>query len=610
MPMPKLSRSQLDLLSHNLQNIYAAAHDIKTPSLEIVPSLFSHELYCPSIGWKGRSLRLIYAGIIFFAGKSFFEKKLANALQATQECYLKLENFRHQYHDKIYQDHLTQQFKNLPSRFSQKEIHNARQQIRAFFQATYPLSKLVRNQKNDKLNAFLKIHFKDLIERGTKPFICERRFESLKGHIKIMALEGFTEGNLPLNIFQKKGVLGPQVENIEKIDKKRLIAFIKKMQRSKKTGTFKIDIFHEAMKSIIHHLKKVRFENIYDLKKLEQELIKEGCISLYEFDKKHLKWREGLKKDEGYVKLDEPFYFLNQQYEKFLFVLDELVPGIPKDEDRFKVYEIRDPVSQEKFHDRLMIIGPNRVCLEYSDLLRTESFWGLETHEIQFIHPKGKYAIVEKLPHAIDTLDWSSDQRGLLKEDDKRYADPLRLLMRFFMEEQNSPQNFKAEYLKFDAKGRLKAIKDCIPCGFIDYIALDEIAYQLAKQEYLSIYQYIIEPLREQKFSQARALPFFKESILSVFESRSVNIEILAKKHRIKDQKIIKRGKNLQEFSHRMQKEASEILQEHHPTFPFVQIESNLAKCLLQLYENDKTFGRFWNDVGIEELIEAFENTF
>ena len=57
----------------------------------------------------------------------------------------------------------------------------------------------------------------------------------------------------------------------------------------------------------------------------------------------------------------------------------------------------------------------------------------METAEIRYIHPEGKYAIIENLPYAIDSIDWESGLLEPLNDQDKKYAEPLRQLIQFFV---------------------------------------------------------------------------------------------------------------------------------------------------------------------------------
>jgi hypothetical protein len=256
-----------------------------------------------------------------------------------------------------------------------------------------------------------------------------------------------------------------------------------------------------------------------------------------------------------------------------------------------------------------MIIGPNKICHEYNDLIRAESFWGLETPELQFIHPKGKYAIVERLPYPIDSLDWKSDPLGDLDPEDMNYLNPLRILIQFFIDEKNSPKDLKVEHLRFDAIGRLKSIKNCIPGGKMDYIALEEMAYQLAQTNNLPVYQYLIEPLCEDKYSKKKLIPFFRDVLMSVFEKHPVSIERLAKKREIEDQRIIQRGSNLQYLAQQLKDESYEILSQRYPLINKEKLRAQLYEVLQSLYDKNKTFGRFWNHVRAEDLIEEIEKT-
>lgn len=606
MPLPKLPDSSLGLVANNFQNLYLAAHDTKKQEIELIPSIFGHQFYFPSVGWKGRILRFLHRCISVFLGKTFAQNKFIHALKATQECFLKLENFRRSYHDPVYKDYLEGQFDHVHCRFTENEINHAREQIQKFYQAVYPLSKLIRNQKNQKLNEFLSLHFKELYAENKKPFYCEESYKDIKGYVRIIAIEGMARGELPLRIFREKSLDFHEEEFPVQRGEEAFGSFINKMSKAKKQGMFQIQIFHSAIKSIIRHLKHHQTGNFYNLKKLEQELIKEECVFLNEFDRKHIEWRDQIKKEDSFVNENEPFYFLDENYEKFFFEIAGMIQPHEKPEDRYKVFEIRPVGSKEKYQNFLMIVGPNKVCLEYSDLIRQESSWGLETPEIKFIHPKGKYAIVEKLPYSMGSIDWNSDLLGELQDEDKPYADALQALFQFFVDEKNSPKDLKVEHLRFDSAGRLKSIKDCVPRGHIDYIALEEVAYELAQKNNLPVYQHLVKPLLESKFCKNKLTPFFKTSLLSAFEGTD-SIEALSKMHGVKDPLLIKRGENLQNFAKQIKEEGYAVISEHYPSVNRETILLQLSKCLLNLYERDKTLGRFWGHIGLEEVIEEVE---
>lgn len=606
MPLPKLSSSNLELVSNNLQNIYIAAHDDKKQTIELVPAIFGNKLYYPTVGWRGRILRLIHACIALFTDGSFTKNKLKKAIATTKECFAKLEDFRHQYHDVVYQNYLDSRFQNIKCKYSEKEIENSRRQIKEFYQATYPFSQLVQSKTNAKLNIFLETHYK-----GTSPFYCESTFKSVKDFVRILSIEGFAQGELPLSIFRKIGKenVDQQPKNVAKADEKVLISFVKKMNKAKKEGKFQVEIFHSAMKSLTRHLKQHQNENAYNLIDLEKALIREGCILLDEFDKKHVGWRQKLRKGDKFVESesDEPFYFLNERHQKILFALGECKKGPEKSEDRYKVYEIHDPNTNKKHDDLLMVIGPNKVCLEYSDIMRLESYWGLETPKKIYIHPQGRYAIVEMLPYSLDGIDWESDRLGNLDEEDMPFVEPLRMLIQFFMDEKNSPKDLRTEYLRLDSIGRLKSIKDCIPSGHIDYISLEEMAFQLAHRNNLPIYQYLIEPLREEKFSKDKIMPFFREAVSSAFEKETISMESLAKKSKITDEAIIERSKVLQKYASELRDDCTEIICYIYHPVDREKLRIHMSKCLLTLFDNDKTFGRFWSSLKAEDLAEEVE---
>jgi hypothetical protein len=613
MSAPKLPSSELDLVSHNLQTLYLVAHQ-PSKSFDLVPSLIGHQIHSPTFGWRGRILRVIYAIIACFVGDKYFQSKLKKALEVTKEYFDKLEKSR-KYHSDVYEDYLDNGFENWNSRFLKEEnpneiIDNARQQILLFYQATKPLTQLIHKKSNEKLNEFLKKHFQSLFEEGKAPFYDKTTFKALKGYVKLMTIEGFAQGELPLDLFKKIFVKhkteqkpSDKVAKEAKADEKKLSSFISKMKKAKVRGDFNVKDFHSAMQCLVDHL-KAKKDKTFDVKLLEKALIAEGCIFLHEFDKKHVQWRQTLKKGNSLIKENENFYFMDDQSMQLNFVLGDVVPGSDKKEDLYHVYEIHDSKNLEKkFEEFLMLIGPNKVCLEYSEILRTDASWGLATPVIHFIHPEGKYAIVERLPHSIESIEWKSSDK--LHDEDIQYAASLMELIQFFVEEKNSPKDLKAENLRFDDKGRLKSTKDCIPNGCLDLLALEEMVYHLAQKKNLPIYQYLMEPLRNEDYAKETLMPFFREAIQSVFKENSLPIEILAQKREINVEAVIKRGRDLQIFAHEVKEACIKSLHKHYRAKKNEKLLSLLSKQLLIMYEESKTLGRFWDSFKHQDLVKV-----
>ena len=159
----------------------------------------------------------------------------------------------------------------------------------------------------------------------------------------------------------------------------------------------------------------------------------------------------------------------------------------------------------------------------------------------------------------------------------------------------------------FDALGELKAIKDCIPSGRLDYMALEEIAYQLAQGKNLPVYQHLVEPLRETKYSRKKLIPFFREAISSAFENHAIRIERVAKRRKIEDAAMIARAVELQKFAIRIKEDCYDALNKDYQPVDREQLREHMRKSLLELYDHDKTFGRFWSTIHPEELLEQLE---
>jgi hypothetical protein len=609
---PKLPEQSLELISHNFQNIYAAAHS-NQEIIHLVPSLWGNKLYCPSAGWRGRILRLIYFFANVLVGSAFFEKKLNAAIKATHAIYQELEKFRYRLLDSTYQEYLNARFANSKNHAALPVVNNAREQIQLFYQATYPLIELVRSEKSRKLNTFLHAHFPEIYDKKDKPFYDKTSFKSLRKHVKIMALEGMTAGELPFHIFQKVICKEPIQQSSQVADKeqKSLLKFIKRIHQAKEQGKFEIELFHEGMKSLILSLPHYRKENIgADLVSLEKTLIKEGCFLLEKFDLKHLQWREGLQQGCKLIKANQPFYFRDKKNQEHLFELGDSLKGHETTQlpNLYKVFEIFKPHTSQKYEKVLFVVGPNKLCFEYSKLLRSEEFfWALATPQFKYIDPKGRYAIIEKLPTSLESIAWHTHKKSKLSKMNRAYAEPLRLLIRFFVEEKNTPRYLNVEYFKFDGKGRLKSTKDCIPSGYLDSIGLEEIIF-IAAQGNLPVYQHIIEPLL-QASQNRKVLIFFRQSIRTIFSKCPVPIESLARKYGLKNKRVKTRARELQQKALSLKEDCYQAVYHHfeHEGIDKSSLLKSIKKSLLALYKNHRTFGRLWPIVTSTLLIETVE---
>lgn len=126
-------------------------------------------------------LRIIYVALSFFIGKKFRQRRLARIIQQTQESYQTIEDFRQAFHDVIYENYLHHKLNETPCSYSIQAVNKAREEIKKFYYATYPLSKLIHDNKNQKLNQFLKTSFKSVYEKRKIPFYCNHTFKTIKG---------------------------------------------------------------------------------------------------------------------------------------------------------------------------------------------------------------------------------------------------------------------------------------------------------------------------------------------------------------------------------------------------------------------------------------------
>lgn len=610
---PKIPENELALVSHNFQNIYAALHCKDGLSL-LVPSLVGHQIYCSTAGWRGRVLRVIYEWMKPILGEKFLHNKLLISLEHTQRCFLNITEFRHSFFDSVYQDYLRQRAHTLTPETSLPLLHNARKQIQLFFQATYPLTKLMHilQKKNlhqllgplkTNLPAFLSQYFPGLIEQNKQPFYHEKTHASVKNMIKVMSLEGIISNEIPQQIFQKT-----VSENVEKKtfispkDEESLVTFVQNISLAKKRGNFQVKLFYNSLKSLACYLRNVSSGEIKNLQLLVINLIKEGCILLDEIDEKHLAWRKTLRSGDCGFGLENKFYFLNENSNKIFFRLKSPLAGAKIESKKENLYEVFEIEGFENAENYLLSIGPNRFCFTYQEIMRREYYWALETPEIVYIHPEGRFAVVKKIPHSLDSIQWHSLDSGPLEARDKPYADALLVLIEFFIQAKTTPKNMHPDYLKFDKQGRLKSTKNCIPSEKIDTMALEEVIYQISQGK-LPIYLYLIKPLVEAKFNK-NILGFFKEVIENALEDHPVSMQGLAKTHKISDTTILQRASQIHQSAYDIKKNCFHYIltQYSDNQLDKKKLDDQIKKSMMELFNQQKTFGRFWQHLTWEKL--------
>lgn len=596
MKNPILSNSNLKFVSHNFQNIYVAAHIVNDQPIELVPSLIGDDLYCPQVDWRGRLIRLIYRIIECFCGTGYLQKRLSRAIEKTKQCFLELEKNRTAFHDIVYQNYLNAKFNQLESQYKPGEIQQARAQLTKFYQAVYPFVKLVRSKKLEKLNHFFEQNF---LTETNKCFFDDSSYKRLKYLSMMVALEGIASENLPFHVFieDKKDQL-----EINENQANSLSEFIKTMVRAKKEDCFNVDLFHRAMKCLVKFLKKYEIDT--DILHLEKSLIQEGCLFLNEFDNKHVQWRNSLKNFQK--SSSNAFTFINEENRRFHFVLGEELVGVPKEANYHSVFEMHDKTTNEKLNDYVMVIGPNKAEVMLLDLMRLEGFWGLEMPDLVYLHPQGKYGIFKRPELSVDMIDWSSKHVGQIDLGDRIYADSLKILIQFFIDQENSPKDLNLKYLRFENQ-ILKTTKSFIPSGKIDYLNLEQLIFEASKKNNLAIYCYLIAPLINADFCINQLQPFFKSCIKNAFKGHPLPIKTLGLMQHIEDENIISRGVKLFRQSQALKEECRKNIMERYVGVDDKKLRKHMGLSLIRLYEEDQTLGRFWECMTVDDLIEEVE---
>lgn len=551
--------SKLTQLRCNLQEVYSAVH--RNSGTLLVANIQGTRIYDAACGW-GRVWRWFYGIIGCFTREFYQTEKLLQAIQTTHRIF---HNELHHIkkHIENYHTYLKQVCSASP--VHESDFHAARKAITIWNDATLPFVQLLRSGRNNHLNRIFENRF-DLDEETLK--FCLQ-------YQNIIDLEGILHQPLPIEILAKMAT-GTAISETNRALFQKWITKINEQAR-----IIGIQRFHRALRGIIEHLMDINANPIdtsFHLAKLELHLIDAKCQAIFmEKDPKHIAWRRTLKSGDSLTSSGTTF------------VLGEQIGHKADGIDRTLVFNIAtDPKS-------VMIIGISRAILGIKQIMRNEYHGELELVAFKHVDPRGRFAIVEKLPRSLDGFQWTSTAQKVSRADEQRCKPIVRMLNQLLQNEK-TPAFFSPKYLGIDAKGILKCMKVTHDTIF-DFNALEQFVYSVANRN-LTIFRHLMSASGLSSHLFAR---YYQQMVEHAIKDKANAKERDAgrvadtKGSGVDDPRVVDRAQALYREVRQMKKRCFDLLSElHSNALHPALLETRISKYLLEYYLNSKAGNILW----------------
>lgn len=554
----------LGLLTDNLVELYVEGHrirDVENP--QMVANLRGTHLYVEA-SWMGKVWKWFYkiAACLKIFRPEFAdlkERKLLAAIQYTHDLF-------HRHFQEALAAQTTYQ-KAIEERFhlrsiNEGNVHEARATIKNWHAATSHWFDFIKNKESEGIKEWID---QTLIRtHAQKPFILTHAKVSdfFSNTYKMVALEGYLQGPLPVEVLLKLACDQP----LDKIEKETAQAFVRKMNKLKKT--FSVKDFDDILESLVDCYKKDAKENVQlnpDLATLELALTNRGCRIFLQKDKEHLLWRDTLKPKKAFI------------HKGRVLTLGEPIGKKENPElDRNVVFNVAED-------DKIVLVfGINRAICGIKDKIAEKLSWGLKSVRPIDMDEQRRFAIMPKCQDPLKYIKWKSVCSHLTK-DDLNLAMPMKKLLEWFVGQNKSPFNFSSEDLIFSAEGRIECLKATLE-GPFNFNELVKYAINCANGNE-SIYNFISEPLKEHKYAK-----YYSEIVLKSLLDKPDNAGKIAQVYEIYLSDIVNQGKILQKQIIALKKKAERLLKRINGNGEN-SFSKEIDKAILSSYQKQNYFG-------------------
>lgn len=540
-------------LKSNLQEIYYAAQAHGNTALPLVANYSGTHIYDATRGW-GRLWLWIYNVTAWFTTHDLRLEKLKQAILHTHKLFhTQLTNTLP--HISAYQTYLKQAGNGYEPK--EYDYHNARKQITIWNSSTRPFLHLIKKHSHPYLNNLLHFCFEDKFTSPTKLFTTPSQLR-LRQYLKIIDLEGISQGPLPLYIFKKIMRKKP----LNSFENKELDRWIKKINGLK----IPVHILHKGLSSLCLQYKKP--SETHSPEKLELSLEERGCTILQCDDPKHLKWRQKAKKDTSF-----------QIDQKQLTLKSELFPTSNKaTQDVTHAYAVDNDAY-------IALIAQNRAALGLRNLKHTSAnTCGIECASFIGITKDERIGLLERLK-PIDSKQWTSTESKINPQDTPLIT-ALSDLLKAMVQQNLTISPLSLDTLMIDKNGRLKSTKPLKELPF-DFNAIDDFLRACSGNN-TTIFEHLL------KLSGLPTHPtalFYRDIVSNAVLGETIAADDLAGIHKIADPQVVDRGTILAKQIATLHAQLHMKLRKDYPQTDPQSLQKKIGETILTCYDCSKSYG-------------------
>jgi hypothetical protein len=563
------------ILKSNFQEIYHAVHSSTHNNLDLVANLTATHIYDASRGW-GRLWKWFYRSTEWLLGKNLRFDRLKQAISKTHSLFQQQLPLIRKHLD-AYETYMKKNSGGYA--VNERHVFSARQAITQWNDSTLTFIKVVQKHPI-KLHAFFKRCFgKKLPEKKILAlFSCPSAdLSRLRGFQKLIDLEGFSNGPLPLAIFEKVA----RGKILKEGDRQELNYWIKKINRS----SCQIRLLHQALQAFIaeieNHNANSREEKA-DLTRLQMTLEENGCLLFQQEDPIHIRWRKRLK-EGSILELHEKKIILGEPIGKKKIGTDNTLI--------FSIKELPHLVA---------LIGQNQAILSIKQRRHNrENGYGIEPVPFLEVIDNGRWALVEKLK-PLSSHVWTSTKESLSAED-KKLVSSLVTLLKWLIKQNHTPKNFSAHFLMWDCQNQLKSLRPTSKAEF-DFNAMEDFSFQCAAGN-LKIFQYL---MGNSGLSSHPTAKFYQEIIAQALKGDSTRADDLAGIYQIDDPKVVDRSAKLSQQIVELRNACCLKIQEAQPAMELNEMEKLVNKNILLCHKRSKAAGILWPSL-LQEVLASVQ---
>lgn len=546
----------IELVRDNFQEICHAAGPSREGGIHLVANFSGTRIYDSRVGW-GRLWRWFYDIAEAITGKDYRFIKFKCAVLRTHHLFhIALQHLSK--HLGSYDAYMKQVGSGYDVR--ENEVHHSRQAITLCYRSFFPFIKLLRGKPNPKLMKIFQACFphkkqsKEMLGLWLTPDI-----NKLEAAQKIIALEGISQGPLPLEIFKK--IIRGKTLNV--LDNKSLDVWIKKVN----SHVSSVDKVHGAMKEIAVGYKKASDVGLDIAALLETYLSDRGCRVFDAKDPNYLQWRKRLKAGDIITYKGEDM------------TLGRRINALAEGVGDLMSFEVAGEAG------RMVLVAQNRAALLIRKYRQEEAGgFGVEPVELLDVFAEGRYGLIEK----VEPITWRK-WVGIGHEGDRRLLDEVVTLLQWFVNQDATPSGFAASKLVLDGNFCLRSLVPMKKKAF-DFNDLEDFVMQFANGNQ-SIFQYVMAKSGLLKHKTAL---FYRELVTGALKGQKMQADDLAAIYKIVDFKIVNRGVELVKHVLRMHQDLCWRVSQMQFENDSNEVEDKVRAAILQAYKETKACGVLW----------------